>query len=230
MKRFIAMALLILLTVMASSALAQFGASKPTTRYEMASLLARGFARLDISKASEEDIELLRKLAAEFRAEFVALGVNIDRVLPPSASEDVRSESVSADAANPFGIIPDDHWAHDAVSQLTARGIFRGYPDATFSGPPGTASNLPGYNANQEWKLYGSDVTSFRSSGIYSLPDTARYGAYDDNPVKIVARDPLATFSLDVNTTSYTNVRRFLNGGVLPNPDAVRVEELINYL
>ena len=60
-------------------------------------------------------------------------------------------------------------------------------------------------------------------------PETARYGAYDDNPVKLVSRDPLSTFSLDVNTTSYANVRRFLNSGRLPNPDAVRVEELINY-
>jgi Ca-activated chloride channel family protein len=59
--------------------------------------------------------------------------------------------------------------------------------------------------------------------------ETARYGEYDDNPVKLVSRDPLSTFSLDVNTTSYANVRRFLNSGRLPDPDAVRVEELINY-
>jgi Ca-activated chloride channel family protein len=59
--------------------------------------------------------------------------------------------------------------------------------------------------------------------------ETARYADYDDNPIKLVARDPLSTFSLDVNTTSYANVRRFLNAGRLPNEDAVRVEELINY-
>ena len=40
---------------------------------------------------------------------------------------------------------------------------------------------------------------------------------------------PLSTFSIDVDTASYSNVRRFLNSGMLPNPDAVRIEELINY-
>jgi Ca-activated chloride channel family protein len=40
---------------------------------------------------------------------------------------------------------------------------------------------------------------------------------------------PLSTFSIDVDTASYANVRRFLNGGQLPPPDAVRIEELLNY-
>ena len=53
-------------------------------------------------------------------------------------------------------------------------------------------------------------------------PGTARYQQFDDNPVKQVAQNPLATFSLDVDTGSYANVRRFLNQGLLPPPDAVR--------
>lgn len=60
-------------------------------------------------------------------------------------------------------------------------------------------------------------------------PATARYQQFDDNPVKQVAQNPLATFSLDVDTGSYANVRRFLNQGLLPPPDAVRVEEIVNY-
>ncbi|TWT85606.1 von Willebrand factor [Posidoniimonas polymericola] len=39
----------------------------------------------------------------------------------------------------------------------------------------------------------------------------------------------LSTFSIDVDTASYANVRRFLNSGRLPPPDAVRLEELVNY-
>ena len=60
-------------------------------------------------------------------------------------------------------------------------------------------------------------------------PGTARYQQFDDNPVKQVAQNPLATFSLDVDTGSYANVRRFLNQGLLPPPDSVRVEEMVNY-
>ncbi|HTH02080.1 MAG TPA: von Willebrand factor type A domain-containing protein [Vicinamibacterales bacterium] len=59
--------------------------------------------------------------------------------------------------------------------------------------------------------------------------NTAAYDRIDDNPFRRVAQDPLSTFSIDVDTASYANVRRFLNGGSLPPKDAVRIEELINY-
>ncbi|WP_296231341.1 VWA domain-containing protein [uncultured Pseudomonas sp.] len=56
-----------------------------------------------------------------------------------------------------------------------------------------------------------------------------QYQAYADNPVFAVAETPVSTFSIDVDTGSYANVRRFLNGGQLPPKDAVRLEELVNY-
>ncbi|MCI5145917.1 MAG: VWA domain-containing protein, partial [Candidatus Electrothrix sp. AR3] len=42
-------------------------------------------------------------------------------------------------------------------------------------------------------------------------------------------KEPLSTFSIDVDTASYSNVRRFINQGQMPPKDAVRIEELINY-
>ncbi len=45
----------------------------------------------------------------------------------------------------------------------------------------------------------------------------------------LAANNPLSTFSIDVDTASYSNVRRFLKEGQRPPRDAVRVEELINY-
>ncbi|MCK4624528.1 MAG: von Willebrand factor type A domain-containing protein, partial [Phycisphaerae bacterium] len=56
--------------------------------------------------------------------------------------------------------------------------------------------------------------------------------AYDrivDNPFRSVADHPLSTFSIDVDTASYANVRQLLNQGVLPPKGAVRIEEMINY-
>jgi Ca-activated chloride channel family protein len=44
-----------------------------------------------------------------------------------------------------------------------------------------------------------------------------------------VKNNPLSTFSIDVDNASYSNIRRFINSGVLPPPEAVRVEEMINY-
>jgi len=50
-----------------------------------------------------------------------------------------------------------------------------------------------------------------------------------ENPFRPVAEARLSTFGIDVDTASYSNIRRFLREGSLPPPDAVRVEELINY-
>lgn len=55
------------------------------------------------------------------------------------------------------------------------------------------------------------------------------YQTLSDNPIVQAAEQPVSTFSIDVDTGSYSNVRRFLNAGTLPPVDAVRVEELINY-
>jgi len=55
------------------------------------------------------------------------------------------------------------------------------------------------------------------------------YAAVTQNAIKNVAQEPVSTFSIDVDTGSYSNVRRILNSGHLPPTDAVRVEELINY-
>ncbi len=59
--------------------------------------------------------------------------------------------------------------------------------------------------------------------------DRERYQALDDNPVKRVAEAPASTFSIDVDTGSWANARRFITEGRLPPVDAVRVEEFINY-
>jgi Ca-activated chloride channel family protein len=59
--------------------------------------------------------------------------------------------------------------------------------------------------------------------------NTEAYDHIDENPFRRVSVDPLSTFSVDVDTASYANVRRFLNGGSLPPAGAVRIEELINY-
>ena len=58
---------------------------------------------------------------------------------------------------------------------------------------------------------------------------TEAYDRIEDNRFRRVTNDPVSTFSIDVDTASYSNVRRFLKDGQLPPADAVRTEELINY-
>jgi Ca-activated chloride channel family protein len=59
--------------------------------------------------------------------------------------------------------------------------------------------------------------------------NTENYQHYDENGIKSVLQNPVSTFSIDVDTGSYTNIRRMINHGSLPPADAVRVEEFINY-
>jgi Ca-activated chloride channel family protein len=59
--------------------------------------------------------------------------------------------------------------------------------------------------------------------------DTEAYARIDEIGFRDPAKQPLSTFSVDVDTASYANVRRFLADGRLPPKDAVRIEELVNY-
>jgi len=67
---------------------------------------------------------------------------------------------------------------------------------------------------------------------IQTVPTEFNTEAYDriyENAFLAAAENPLSTFSIDVDTASYSVVRRFLNQGQLPPKDAVRIEELVNY-
>jgi Ca-activated chloride channel family protein len=66
-------------------------------------------------------------------------------------------------------------------------------------------------------------------AGYRQPSNTETYAQREDNPVQRTSEQPLSTFSIDVDTGSYANVRRMLNQGVRPPADAVRAEEFINY-
>jgi Ca-activated chloride channel family protein len=77
-----------------------------------------------------------------------------------------------------------------------------------------------------------SQISHFNEPSPYpnaTQPDRENYAVIDANPVHRVIEQPVSTFSIDVDTGSYSNIRRILNSGRLPQQDAVRVEEMINY-
>ena len=67
------------------------------------------------------------------------------------------------------------------------------------------------------------------SDYVQPVSDTEEYEGVTENTFKSAVKDPLSTFSIDVDEASYTNVRRFINNGQQPPKDAVRIEEMINY-
>ena len=69
-------------------------------------------------------------------------------------------------------------------------------------------------------------------SHVLGMPlkfNTESYATIQENGFKSVTLNPLSTFSVDVDGASYSNIRRYINGGSLPPIDAVRIEEMINY-
>jgi Ca-activated chloride channel family protein len=70
-------------------------------------------------------------------------------------------------------------------------------------------------------------IKEFRGTPL--AHNTESYGDYQENVPTLVRDTPVSTFSIDVDTGSYTNARRFLKMGSLPPTNAIRVEEFLNY-
>lgn len=76
-----------------------------------------------------------------------------------------------------------------------------------------------------------SNRMAYKYQQAYGQEDynTEEYNYISEHGYKQVAKEPLSTFSVDVDTAAYSNVRRMLNQGTPVPADAVRIEEMINY-
>lgn len=92
---------------------------------------------------------------------------------------------------------------------------------------------IRGHSGRKGKAVAASSMEIAYSPALYCVADadhnTENYSTIVENGYKEVLKDPLSTFSVDVDRASYSNVRRFLNSGQLPPVDAVRIEEMINY-
>ena len=93
---------------------------------------------------------------------------------------------------------------------------------------PGTRKKI---TSPQPMALAGRAMKENDSFFITSPPPWNReaYNALSENGFIKTTHDPLSTFSIDVDTASYSNMRRFINQGALPPVGAIRIEEMINY-
>ena len=133
--------------------------------------------------------------------------------------------------ANPAPLRVDEAREHDSLHQHKLEEPGRiGHALKSIASP---ATAMDGGSAKNAGAVFPP------APGATSLPPNFRYPSeplnsenyahFDDNPVKRASEQPVSTFSIDVDTGAYANVRRFLNQGNLPVKDAVRVEEMINY-
>jgi Ca-activated chloride channel family protein len=104
---------------------------------------------------------------------------------------------------------------------------FYAAPIAAPPPPPPPPPPSPHVAPSQNVVVTGSRITA--AAPYAGATETERYPNAPINAARRTAEDPVSTFSIDVDTTSYANVRRFLSDGQLPPRDAVRVEEMVNY-
>lgn len=94
-----------------------------------------------------------------------------------------------------------------------------------------SASQVQDYISAEQRRFERPVVSSaFGTAPVPRHPqaDTSRFDNGEPNPVRRVSEAPVSTFSADVDTASYSIVRRFLHQNALPPSEAVRVEEMIN--
>jgi Ca-activated chloride channel family protein len=109
---------------------------------------------------------------------------------------------------------------------------------STFAGCSGDSNKTAVPAEKRSAASVDMQIADLRKSGIRKqedslsdskLSNTEEYQSIVENPMVDVLSTPLSTFSVDVDTASYSNVRRLIRSGQLPDRGAVRLEELVNY-
>lgn len=142
----------------------------------------------------------------------------VDVVTPPDLDWDMAPPPQVEDfcAAPAASAVAELNVASDAISPIVMKGLAPGAMANRAS--RGRAASLGSYGGR--WGLYSESMPPANAES---------YAPIQGNTFKQVANEPLSTFSIDVDTASYANIRRFLRAGQMPPPDAVRVEEMVNY-
>lgn len=125
---------------------------------------------------------------------------------------------------------------------LTSQGFTYTMSNSTNGGPVNVPSNgiLDGVYISEHISTRKSiPYESLREANGFFIADSinlnfdqtnrSSYEAIQENTFKPTSKDPLSTFSIDVDGASYSDVRGMINRNTLPNPNAVRLEEFINY-
>ncbi|MCC7319535.1 MAG: VWA domain-containing protein [Rubellimicrobium sp.] len=101
-------------------------------------------------------------------------------------------------------------------------------PEAMAPPPPGDIVRTVTGGAMASGEAFNAQA--YDGIGSYPLSEnTESFANTAENPLQVTAENPVSTFSIDVDTASWSVVRQSLNWGSLPPPEAVRVEEMVNY-
>lgn len=202
---------------------------------ELAAVLAKQAAseqRQQAAQAKEEFAD--KKLAAAAAVEEAVVTGN--RAEAPAESNVISAEDI--------GSLPDRNVA-DALQRIPGVELEVAAPPpapvAAIAAPALTKSAMQKTDAAEEIQVASMDEAFASAPELKRLANIAdiqqqppqeyrdRFEDFKENAVTSVSETPVSTFSIDVDTASYSFVRRQLNNGQLPAKDAVRIEEMINY-
>jgi Ca-activated chloride channel homolog len=85
------------------------------------------------------------------------------------------------------------------------------------------------YTTSEGYAMLATPSAPFNQYAQYGQGNTEEYSKLEENKFLIAMDNPLSTFSIDVDTAAYSNIRRYLTANQMPPKDAVRIEEMINY-
>ena len=149
------------------------------------------------------------------------------RSKPPMATADAPAPMATADAPAPMAMADAPAPMEEAVAEATA--------DLALDAPAVAAA--PPADGRLRMALPEGAMPAVEPMAA-PMPDLAQaqridaseaYANAAPNPVKVTAEEPVSTFSIDVDTASWAVIRSSLNFGVLPLPEQVRIEEMVNY-
>ncbi|MEP9388479.1 VWA domain-containing protein [Mesorhizobium sp. KR9-304] len=145
-----------------------------------------------------------------------------------------KADAESRDAV--IQILPESAPSADALANYAApeadelsRSVSGLAAPAPAEAPRGRVGAVPGTTAAS--KMIIDQSAGMAPADVQPLVEENRdrFEEFKTNPVRSAVTDPVSTFSIDVDTASYSFVRRSLKEGFLPQADTVRVEEMINY-
>ncbi|MBE9247872.1 VWA domain-containing protein [Dolichospermum sp. LEGE 00240] len=190
----------------------------PVTRTEFATVLNTCSQRLNEliannpTTVAQTDLQTLQRLQKEFAPELAIL----------NNSQDTDKLEVRTNIAP---IQPTrEPLQEQSIPKTKPSGVVLPLPP---SSPVMSTVNRPQISKIQAGSSINALVAPETQTG--GKFNTENYNRIDDNPFHRVGNEPLSTFSIDVDTAAYSNMRRFITQGQLPPKDAVRIEELINY-
>ena len=184
-----------------------WGASRAIHRNLLLSLNDQGEMAVD----PEREVQMVDEFKpAKELPDIVELNAPMEEAPPP--------EIMDFCAAPALNGVAELASASDRISPIVMRNL-----------APGAMANRSGAGRAARISSFGGGWAPYPAETAPWPGNTESYAPIQGNAFKRIADEPLSTFSIDVDTASYANIRRFLQHGQLPPPDAVRIEEMINY-